>query len=829
MPDADFDRLQDLFYRAIELEGEELTTFLDQHCGGEAERALLVRMLEADNDPPKVFSADSAQLADSMMDDTPKLPERVGPYLVDRLIGRGGMGVVVLADDVELRRKVALKLLRDRWFGSEAARRFKREQVTLARLQHPNIARLLDAGSTEDGTPYLTMDFVEGVPITEYFARRPHAISDKIELFVEVCEAVRYAHQNLVVHRDLKPSNILVDRDGHAKLLDFGIARLLAEDDDPATVTSNRMMTPAYASPEQLAGSGVSTSSDVYSLGVILFELLTGRRPHELEGKTATEALRVLNGEPAARPSSVVDGDSLRRKLRGDLDNVVLKALEADPRDRYASVEALLVDLRRYLDGFPVEAREASAVYRARKFVRRHRVGVGVAAGIAVLLVGFGVTVSVQQALTARERDRAEQAAARAERTTDFLIGLFEAADPSQALGDSVTAKVLLERGIEEAKTLGDPELQAETFDAVGRVYQSLGQSEQSIALLEEAVRLRRGLAGADIASTLRSLAEALANAGRGDEAVGVAQEAFEIGRSAATPPSLPSARGLRTLGVALAADGQFSRADSVLRLSHAEMFALWEEDRQESIQVLADRVSVLEEEGHHAAAEGLAREVLSWRRENLAANHPQTAEAIDGLAVILRNLARFDEAEPLYEEAVAIKRRVYGPSHPSTAASILNLAIFHGIQGHYGDAEPHFLEAVESHEAAFGPDSPRTARTTTMYAILLDRTGRFDEASMLYDQAFKIQRSKLGEMHPSTIGTQFSLGTTLCNNRRYDEGLPIVRGAVTAYREAMGVDNPRYADALTVLGYQEAMAGLASGPSRGARGLRNHARGIWT
>lgn len=828
MAEPDWIRIQELFHRATELKEPERTSFLARACEDNIEeRRLVEKMLERDAGPLRLLDAEPGQLATLLIDAPDDLPQRVGPYVVDRLIGRGGMGVVVLAERPDLPRKVALKLLRDRWLGSDAIQRFKREQAVLARLQHPNIARLLNAGTADDGTPYLTIDYVDGEPVTEYCAARGCSIDEKLALMVDVCEAVRYAHQNLVVHRDLKPSNIFVDRQGHIKLLDFGIAKLLEDEQhDPNTVTSNRLMTPTYASPEQLAGQPVTTATDIYSLGVVLYELLTGKRPHDLEGRSATEALRVLTEEAPKRPSTMADSESDRRELKGDLDNVLLKALQRDPLARYASVEAMSADIQRHLKGFPVEAREATAAYRARKFVFRHKIGVAIAGGIAVLLVAFAAAIMIQRSETARERAHATREAARAERTADFLMGLFEANDPAQALGDTVSVRQLLDRGIEQAEALGDqPTLQAETYDVIGRVYRSLGQNDRAIDLLKRAAEIRRrdpGSVEEDLAATLRSLSETYASSGSIDEAVQSADEALEISRRISTPPSDDIAQGLNSLGIALTAAGRYAEADSVLQLSYDQMDALQAGDSKESIQVLANRLAVLQYEGRHDLAEEIGRGVLRWRRQNLPPNHPETAEAVDYLAVILRNLGKYDEAKPLYEEALAIKIAVFGPVHPSTAASILNLAIFHGSQGHYEQAEPYFKRAVDAYTAAYGAESPRTAFTMNMYAVLLNRTGRYEEAVVLMQRALAIQREKLGPTHPSTISTEVNLGGTLCNMGNFAQGVALLRQTAKRHLEALGEANPRYAEVLSILGLFESQAGdFAQGVEDAMKGLR--------
>ena len=444
---------------------------------------------------------------------------RIGPYkLVDEL-GHGGMGRVFLAEraDGQFDQEVALKLLSIAFPAPEATERFLAERQILATLRHPHIARLLDGGVTEGGQPYFVMERIEGRRIDTYCDAHQLSVRERLRLVLDVCDAVQYAHQKLVVHRDLKPANILVTEEGQVKLLDFGIAKLLDPEamriqTDPATRTGQHPMTPDYASPEQVRGADVTTASDVYQLGIVLYELLTGRRPYSVEDQTPSEVERIICEEEPAPPSAAVNrpddvsrtGSSpaeLRKTLRGDLDTIVMKALRKEPDRRYDSAEQLAGDLRRFLGGHPVSAHPDRWTYRAGKFVRRHRGGVAAAAVIVLLLIGYGVTITWHSQRTQAALDRAQREAQQSEQVTDFLVGLFERAEPYQAagpaarLGDTLTTRELLDQGAARARReLSDqPEVQATMMHTLGRIYRQRGHHDEAASLLDDALAVLDG------------------------------------------------------------------------------------------------------------------------------------------------------------------------------------------------------------------------------------------------------------------------------------------------------------------------------------------------
>ncbi|HUF28815.1 MAG TPA: serine/threonine-protein kinase, partial [Gemmatimonadaceae bacterium] len=519
-------RLESLFDAAIEMRPVERSAWLGARCADDPALREQVESLIAASESGA--GSASALLGGAVEDAAHDLAgdaavgERIGPWELVEELGRGGMGVVYRARraDAEYEREVAIKLLGG-IRTSEHLRRFRVERQILAGLEHPNIAHLIDGGTTPRGVPWVAMELVHGMPLDRYCDAHGLGVEQRLALFLDVCAAVRIAHRHLVVHRDLKPANILVTADGTPKLLDFGIAKLLASGvgDVGETGTAVRLLTPAYASPEQLRGEPVTVATDVYGLGVILFQLLTGRLPHELAGKTLGEIERLVCEEEPQRPSTVAASPALGRRLRGDLDTIVLTAVKKDQHRRFESVERLADDIQRHLTGRPVRARGDTRKYRLGKFVRRHRVGVAATVAAAAALAVFAVAMGVQARRLAIERDAATLARTHAEQVAGLLTGIFEVADPSQSRGESVTARELLDEGARrvEADLADQPELQAAMMRLIGGVYHGLGLESRARPLLERALAQYRALHGdehGEVATSQMALAYTLQDLG---------------------------------------------------------------------------------------------------------------------------------------------------------------------------------------------------------------------------------------------------------------------------------------------------------------------------
>ena len=698
-------------------------------------------------------------------------PPDAGPWRLVERVGEGGMGEVWRAEraDGVYRAEAAVKLVRP-GLAPDLVARFRAERHVLARLDHPAIARLLDGGTASDGRPYLALGFVRGEPVTDYADRRRLGVDARLALFTEVCEAVAYAHARLVVHRDLKPSNVLVAETAEGprvKLLDFGIAKLLGDDGGLRTRTGRPVLTPAYAAPEQAAGGAVTTATDVFGLGVVLYELLAGVRPAPggdatrpsdavtTAGKTAGRVPPAPPGDAggAARDGTAPDSgalrsttaERLRRRLRGDLDRICLKALRADPARRYRGAAELGADVRRHLDGLPVEARPESRAYRAGKFVRRNRALVAAAAVALVAVVGGAGAALWQAAEAGRQRDRAEAEAETAGVTADFLAGLFEGAEPGVALGDSLTANDLLARGVARAETeLADaPIVHARVLDAVGEAYRTLGEYGRADTLFGRAVEVLRPLR----AEAPAAYAAALSNRGMARSYLG------DYDRAAAD-----LARAL----AAFAALGDSTSPDALAALNQTAANAARRGDYEQ-------------------AARQLGRVVRIERAVYEATGAPPDGFGIhlDNYGTILMLLDRPAEGEPFVREALAVNRATLGEVHPTTAITTGNLATLLRSMGRFGEAEPLARRALEINAELLGGDHPDLAVNQSNLAIVLTGRGAFAEAEALFRRSLATKLQTYGPDHPSVAVTQIGLGEVLRRTGRAGEAVAVLRRAV--------------------------------------------------
>ena len=704
-------------------------------------------------------------------------PERVGPYRIVGVLGHGGMGTVLagVRDDAGFVQRVAIKRLHTGLGSGRARERFLREREILAGLEHPHIARLVDGGVDEGGMPYFAMEQVDGSPITEHCRRGGLDLRARLRLFLQVCQAVEFAHGRLVVHRDLKPANVLVTVTGQVKLLDFGIAKLLegTQEETAPTATAARMLTPAYAAPEQFQGQPITVATDVYQLGALLYELVTGRSPHGADGSPLAVQRRVLELEPE-RPSRAAPERA--RQLAGDLDALVLKALRKDPRDRYGSVEGLRRDAEAYLDSRPVGARRGTTLYRLRKYVHRHRIGVAASAMLAVSLTAGLVGVGTQARIAAGERDRARAAESRAEAIREFLLNeLLQAPAPEASLGRPLTVAEVLDtasRSVGHAFQ-GIPGTEADVRLTLARTYASLGRTSDAQGHAEQARRLLEATYGPRSTAVLRArtfLAELTAESGRYPEALDEIRQVLS-GQQAQLAPGDPDVlEARRVLGRTLTLQGQFSAAERELH----EALRVQERDRPADWRLAVDLRGALVDAliGLYVPpeTERLCREILALQERHLGPDHPDVAATLDRLSGVLQRKLRWEDALAVANRALDLRRRVHGEDHPLTGDAWSRVAVQHDRLHHTEAALEAARHAHAIYEAALGPEHPKTLEALRRMGIELRFSSRLDEAEALYRRALQGFRRSLGEAHPSTLQMLSDLQELLAMESRIPE-----------------------------------------------------------
>lgn len=787
--------VESAFEQALELPEDLQSAWLSATYGSDLELVAEVRaLLEAHRAAGILDSPRAPPEADSQPAD-----RRVGPYRILRELGRGGMGVVYLAerDDGQFRKRVAVKILRGSPDAEELHARFLAERQILASLNHPNIAQLLDGGVTDGRLPYLVMEYVDGVAITDYCDARQLGLRGRLALFRGVCEAVSHAHQNLIIHRDLKPSNITVTPEGRVKLLDFGIAKLLNPDlgafRAPVTRTHHRVMTPEYASPEQIRGDPLTTASDVYSLGIVLYQILTGHSPYSLTRRSAHEIVQAVCERDPDRPSTRVmqthrvtleDGSSreinpnvvsaargvsverLRRQLRGDVDAIVMMAIRKEAARRYASADALSRDISRYLEGLPVTAHQGSRWYRVRKRLVRHKLRAASAAIVAAsLLAGAGIA-TWQAAVAREERDRAqaalvsaEQSLRQTEEVTDFLVALFEASDPEASAGDTITARDLLDRGLTRADALAaEPAVQARVLSAIGRVHRSLGDYDRAAPLLERSLALRRDAFG---------------------------------------PEHVEVADGMHELGTLFRLRGAYPAAESLYRSSLEVQRRLPPGEDIRTAATLHELAALQHTIGRYEAADSLYGEAYRIRVARLGEEHPRTLATLDQIAVLTRDMGKRDSAGVILSRVLRIRERVVGPDHPDVATTLSQLASIHAGRGEWSETEALLRRALGIRERAFGADHPEAARTLGQVASSLTFQGRLDDAEAMHRQALAVLRRTLGPDHTTIAASLNSLGLVLKDKGQLNQAEALFRESVTMYRRVFGADHAHLATSL--------------------------------
>ncbi len=761
-------------------------------------------------------------------------PTSFGQYKLIRRLGEGGMGQVWLAEQTApVQRQVAIKLIKVGIYDAELLQRFRAERQSLAMMDHPAIAKVFDAGATGDGQPYFVMEYVPGIPITEYCDKKHLTIQQRLELFIKVCEGVQHAHQKAIIHRDLKPANILVaEVDGKPvpRIIDFGLAKAIgpqAVGDAGMTRIGGFVGTPGYMSPEQADTSvlDVDTRTDVYSLAVVLYVLLTGDEPFDTtQWKTQPlhEVLRQLREVDPPRPSTKlrmetpasVDNAKMRgaqlkqlqQLLHGDLDWITMKALEKDRSRRYGTPMELADEVERYLQNEPIVARPASAAYRLQKYVRRHRVGVGVAGGLILLLVGFAITQVVQVRRVTRERDRAN-------RITDFMLQMFKVSDPSEARGNSITARELLDKSSTQIDSglASDPELQARMLQTMGEVYSGLGLRSRAETLLTRVVDIRRHILGPDHPDTLDAmsqLSQILYFEGHYPDAEKLQRETLAAQQRVVGSSDARTDLSMAQLAATLGEEGHYPEAERLER----EVLAITQKVRPQDWRALMSATRslgwTLNLQGHYAEAAKSLREALDLCQRNLGADHPDSLKTAAQLGDVLTRQRHFAEAEKLLRETVDSERRVLGPEHQSTTETVSTLATALADDGHFAEAEALYRQNLQIQLRTLGPEHRVVMSAMNSLGNALMSENRFADAEKQFRQVLETEQRVLGPEHPGTLNAMISLGNALMEEGHYAEAEKVYLDAFHGEQRVLGTEHPDTAMTAYDLGCVEAHQG---------------------
>lgn len=798
-------KINSIVNEALSLDRKERVGFISSICGNDQRlyrevTDLLTSIDESENLWDELFESNHILMNDlpeshtsEYSTDISESLKKIGPYHLIRRIGRGGMGDVWLAerDDGQFDQQVAIKIVRPDIGQQENYQRFQQERQIMASLNHPNIARLLDGGISNTGHPYLVLEYVKGVSITEYCTSLNGSLERRLELFALVCKAIQYAHRNLIVHRDLKPDNILVTKDGTLKVLDFGIAKLLDSELTSRTLietrTGLRMMSLNYATPEQISMEPITTATDVYALGLLLYELLTDARPFDLHKKKLSEAEQIIRKQDPVKPSRL--DTRWKKELKGDLDAIILKALRKEPEQRYESAGHMMDDIHRYEKNLPVCARNDTFRYRASKFIKRYSVIIFSVVTILLIATAFGFYHTWQMT---KERNIAKTEAEKAQQITDFLIDVFEYSNPTIKNPHEITAREILDHGADFIRnSLTDqPEIQAEMMNAIGRIYTNLGLYNEAKPMLFEAMEINKEFSSEqELAFTLRNLGDLYSNLGFYDSSAIYLQDA--ITRLQANENNTELAGSIESLGWVLYTMGNYEKADSLLTKAMSIQQELHGEKSIEVAQNMQLRAWVQHDLGHYDIAENLFRQVLALRRSLLGPEHRDVATTLHSLGWVLYQKKEYALADSIMRKALDLREQLYPEGHMDVAWSQNNMGLIQQALGNFKEAERLFNSSLEMRKAILGEEHSHVAQSLGNLAGLYFSQQKYRKAASMFEKVIKIDLKRLGENHPQLAVDYNNLATVLNNSGQKRQSLEYYQKALSIIGLSLPASHP--------------------------------------
>jgi serine/threonine-protein kinase len=783
MSKENWDRIELIVDSALDLPASERKSYVKKAClGDEKLLANVTTMLQSIEesegwlDDPKTYKSEFyEEISDDLEDITEANSlsgQQVGSYTVKQLIDRGGMGEVYLAErsDGEFEHQVAIKIIRTNNATEQNLKLFMKERDILAGLNHPRIARLFDGGVTQNGFPYVIMEYVDGIPINTYCKQNDCSITAKIELFCQVLEAVRYAHENLIIHCDLKPDNILVDEAGNIKILDFGISKLIEQQDGERTGNETpdpNYLTPRYAAPEQLTKQKITIRSDLYALGVIFYSLLCNNYPYNFDGFSEEEIKGTIVYQKPVRPSEKAENTQVKKKLNGDLDAMVLKAMHKDPKKRYRTAAEFLEDLNNYRQELPVSAVNNSVAYLSKKFIQRHQRGVAIF--VAVLATVIALSSYYTWRIT-QERDQARLEAEKAERISDFLVGLFEASEPAETKGEPVPVQSILKEGTQKIDELDDqPHIKSRMLQTVATVYTNLGNYKEAEQLFKEALDLKSELYG------------------------GKSLEAADVHNQ---------------LGVLYHKKHETQKAKphyiTALDIREKEL----PENDLKLAQIYSDYGALLRFTGNLDSAEVLYNKALSIRDDKLDSNSVDIATSLNNIAVLYKEQGNLKQAEKFYLRALEIRISNHGELHPRVANTFNNLAVLYRDMGNFEQSSDYFEKTIDVRTKLYGINHAKTAQAFNNYAGLLSDNDKLGRAEEYYRQALAIRKEVFGEQHVNTGTSHNNLANVLQNKGKLDSALVGYMNALDIYKNYFGERHQYVGIVLSNLGRTHTLSG---------------------